>query len=403
MSTKRTPRIACVWGSITAYSQRGRARWRLRGPDGRSAGLYDTIDAAQRAAEALRDELGETPIDALSVGAWGTQWLRDLERRGRKVAGSYRQVWSCYVEGTSLERRSLRKCRPEHVRQWLHDLSMRTAQRGRRQGERLSEGTLRNALRCVSAAYRDAIEAGRATANPTRGVRVPKMPQTEEPWTYLTRDEVDALLSHPLLPQRQRVIFTVAIYTGLRAGELWGLHWEDVHLGGDRPELVVRYSYDGPTKGNRVRRVPLLPPAVEALQEWRTRRGVTRMSGLVFHAGGVKAAPSMHAKGYGAQWSARREGKAMAPGWRDVCGVRPEVRFHDLRHTCASLLISGAWGRAWRLEEVQVMLGHASRTTTERYAHLAPEGMASAYDEAVRSWQQSGSSDFDHTSKGAKY
>jgi integrase len=65
----------------------------------------------------------------------------------------------------------------------------------------------------------------------------------------------------------------------------------------------------------------------------------------------------MHTKGYAAQWAKK---------WRSAAAIRSEVRFHDLRHKCASHLIMGTCGSAWRLEEVQVVLGHASRTTTER-------------------------------------
>lgn len=65
---------------------------------------------------------------------------------------------------------------------------------------------------------------------------------------------------------------------------------------------------------------------------------------------------------------------------------RRAVRFHDFRHTFASHLIMGTWGRAWRLEEVQILLGHTSITTTQRYAHLAPEGLARSVSEAEARW-----------------
>jgi len=85
----------------------------------------------------------------------------------------------------------------------------------------------------------------------------------------------------------------------------------------------------------------------------------------------------MHTKGYDAQWAKK---------WRSAAGMRADVRVHDLRHTCASHLIMGTWGRAWRLEEVQVVLGHASRTTTERYARLAPDSIRRVANEAVEQW-----------------
>lgn len=47
------------------------------------------------------------------------------------------------------------------------------------------------------------------------------------------------------------------------------------------------------------------------------------------------------------------------------------VVWHSLRHTCASMLVSGSWGRRWTMQEVAELLGHSSVETTERYAHLA--------------------------------
>ncbi|MBK5286840.1 MAG: tyrosine-type recombinase/integrase [Acidimicrobiia bacterium] len=53
------------------------------------------------------------------------------------------------------------------------------------------------------------------------------------------------------------------------------------------------------------------------------------------------------------------------------------VRFHDLRHTCAALLIAA--GR--HLEEVKTYLGHSSiRVTSDRYGHLFPEARAALAD-----------------------
>jgi integrase len=52
-------------------------------------------------------------------------------------------------------------------------------------------------------------------------------------------------------------------------------------------------------------------------------------------------------------------------------GITRRVRWHDLRHTCASSLVAGWWGgRPWRLEEVREMLGHTSIKVTERYSPL---------------------------------
>jgi integrase len=63
---------------------------------------------------------------------------------------------------------------------------------------------------------------------------------------------------------------------------------------------------------------------------------------------------------------------------RRAAGIERHVRWHDLRHTFASSLVAGWWGRAWRLDEVRDLLGHSSVTVTERYAHLAPSALAKA-------------------------
>lgn len=39
------------------------------------------------------------------------------------------------------------------------------------------------------------------------------------------------------------------------------------------------------------------------------------------------------------------------PGWKQRARIARHVRFHDLRHTCASQLVMGTWGRGWRIEE----------------------------------------------------
>jgi len=73
------------------------------------------------------------------------------------------------------------------------------------------------------------------------------------------------------------------------------------------------------------------------------------------------------------------------------------ARFHDLRHTCASLLIAA--GRS--LQEVKDHLGHSSiRVTSDRYAHLYPEAraaMADALDETYRASSARILADFSRT------
>jgi integrase len=68
--------------------------------------------------------------------------------------------------------------------------------------------------------------------------------------------------------------------------------------------------------------------------------------------------------------------------WSDhlrAAKIKRPIRWYDLRHTCALSLVSGWWTDAhWTLEMVQAYLGHKSRLSTERYAHLGELAMTQA-------------------------
>ncbi len=103
-----------------------------------------------------------------------------------------------------------------------------------------------------------------------------------------------------------------------------------------------------------------MPAAREALVRWQTAS--CRRAGLVFPAPSKAVYSREHRWG----WDERRYGSDIPTR----AGIERRVPFHALRHTCASMLVSGEWGRAWTIEEVCAFLGHSSITVTQRYAHL---------------------------------
>ena len=138
-------------------------------------------------------------------------------------------------------------------------------------------------------------------------------------------------------------------------------------------------SHDGPPKSGKVRRVPLLPEAIDALRAHLASKHAGRVLVFPGETGGRRC------RSDDARWApqTRRSTKNGAPvyatvnGYRLRAGLTRRVRFHDLRHTCASHLVMGTFGVTLTLQEVCAWLGHSSITVTERYAHLAPDRLAS--------------------------
>lgn len=151
------------------------------------------------------------------------------------------------------------------------------------------------------------------------------------------------------------VLFLVAATTGMRRGELLGLPWKNVDFDGQRivVECAVSDGRIETTKSRRIRIVPMIKEAAEALKTLKERSRFTKRTDLVFCGidGGILDGRSLYKRYQQAQIAA---------------GIRPR-RFHDLRHTFGSLAI-----RTFDLRAVQDMMGHASISTTQQYLHSRP-------------------------------
>jgi integrase len=163
------------------------------------------------------------------------------------------------------------------------------------------------------------------------------------------------------------VFYALAIFSGMRAGELAALEWPDIDL--DRRLIAVQRSFDGPTKSDRVRYVPILDPLLPVLCEWRRKHPgrlvFTNMAGAMFAPSARIFQEVLH----------RVLGAAEFPRVQRLGRDRPYVRFHDLRHTFASQWVM----KGGDLFKLQKILGHQSVQMTMRYAHLAPDAFKDDY------------------------
>ncbi len=389
VATKSTARASeaarqSYGGGTVEPLKSGRWRVRVRLPDGSRIGdTCGTLEEAEKLRLALvadrdaRTKAGEyaEAIDSAkpvpdTLATWGATWLERREP-GVRWFGSDRSRWRLYVASSDLARLPLPEVRVKHVREWLGVL-----QATKRDGKLLSTGTMRHVFNLVHKALADAVQDELINANPALGVKVPKRHAVRDgdEWTFLSAAEIAAIEGCDAIPEPERLIYRVAIFTGLRAGELWALRWGDVREADSRPDVVVRRSHDNATKNGKVQAVPLLPEARAAFARLRALatddgKGPEPEDLVLPTTRGYQRQPSSDAG-----WSSRKVRGIPRVGLKEAAGITRRVRFHDLRHTFASHLVMGTWTAApLSLMEVRSMIRHGSITMTERYAHLGPD------------------------------
>ena len=172
----------------------------------------------------------------------------------------------------------------------------------------------------------------------------------------LNRDQIHRLLE-AAQPQYRTLIAT-AIFTGLRQSELLGLHWRDIDF--DNQVIHVRGALDRqqqevpPKTENALRDVILMPALAKLLRQHQRESRFHQPDNYVFTS----------RVGTPLQW-ANLSARGLQPALKKA-GIQP-LRWHDLRHTFASLLIAGGANITFTSRQ----LGHSSsQVTLGVYAHL---------------------------------
>ena len=347
--------------------KRGNRSWQLtydapRGGDGKRRQRYETVHGKKRKAQARLNEIlhslnrGEYREPAtITVAEYLDIWLRDYVRpnlRPRTAEGY----------GTIIRKHVLPSL--GHIR--LEDLSPRDVQSYYTALlDRLSAQTIKHHHTLLHRAFEIAITWQLLDRNPTQRVRTPK--PSPSPARTLSTDEVRRLLAGA----RQtpyHVPIHLALYAGLRRGEILGLRWQDVDMDANtlsihQTLMHVRgqgYVWGEPKSEGSRRTIAVSPATILLLRSHRERMKAEHA------ARGITAVLE--------QVCALPDGRLMKPdalsrACRRIacqCDIQG-MRLHDLRHTHASLLLS----EGTPIHIVQARLGHQSITTTvDIYGHV---------------------------------
>jgi integrase len=363
-------------GSITLYRD---GRWcgrytihTLKGPKRKAIYGKTKAEVRKKLTKAIADRDNGLVFDAgnLTVEEYLLRWLNDSVKASVK-----QRTFECY-EGVvrnhlvpAFGSKRLDKLSPALVQCFYQQkldsgLGRRTVQ--------LIHVTLHKALK-------QAVRWGIVPRNATEAVDVPR--PHKKAIQPLSPKQANTFL-RVAKEDRLEVLYVLAITTGLRRGELVGLRWQDVDLEAKMVSVcqqLVR-SKDGlhftTPKNGKGRNVAITDRTVEALNEHGKRQAEEKKmmenlwqeTGLVFTSakGTVLDADNL----------VKRSFKPLL----GRAGL-PDMRFHDLRHTCATLLLS----KGIHPKIVQELLGHSSISITlDTYSHCLPN----MQDKAVRAMDE---------------
>ena len=252
--------------------------------------------------------------------------------------------------------------------------------------EDMGQSTMAKLAVTLKQILRQAVSDKVMLSNPCDGVMAPKQKKPKA-GNALDRNGVARLVAcldeelareypHAAMPEQKHasdmahvVAVLLALGAGLRRGEVLGLSWEDVDF--DAREIHVRYSLckttgelKEPKTENGDREVSLGNQLIDTLRQWHATQGKYLLSLGIASSGKTPVITS--------EAGSRMDGNNLSRWWRKFCEKYgfENLRFHDLRHTHATMLVSSGLN----IKAVSARIGHASvGLTLDLYSHAQRE------------------------------
>lgn len=225
------------------------------------------------------------------------------------------------------------------------------------QGKELSEKSINHALQMTKTVFNYAISNEILMNNPCKKVKKLRLPHKEK--NFLTENQVKILLekSKTESPSLYPILY-MAIFTGMRKGEVSALTWKDIDFKSKKISInksMYKNEIQKTKTEHSIRKVDMIDSLADVLSKYRQN---TPLRGeYVFW--GESGTPL---SGDATLWRHFN-------GIITKCGLK-DLTFHDLRHTYAALLIKNNVP----IKYIQKQLGHSTiKMTMDTYGHLMPE------------------------------
>lgn len=303
------------------------------------------------------------------------------EKLSPTVYSSYAHIMDTIIL-PALGHLKLKELKPVHVQQFIKQLSnmpkLKRNGEPETNGEKLSPATVRRKLAVLQSMLTLAVKLGYISSNPADAKRL-TLPKISRPEIEIfTRQQASYILECLQGESLQfQTLIQLAIFTGVREGELVGLKFSDINYDA-RKMTISRSAYKlkgepvktKPPKSGKARTVTLNASCIELLKKLSQQHLLEEM----------KLGTAWKGKGW---VFTQCDGSIMHPQtpsrqfdkFLKKHGI-PHRKFHSLRHTSATLLLYNGTD----LKTVQERLGHADFTTTNKYLHLVEQADAVAAD-----------------------
>jgi integrase len=307
-------------------------------------------------------------------------WRQEMQvavRRGRAGAPSAATVRSAALEWLDLARSGVARTRsgdhykPSAIRSYetslhallpeighlrlsaltrnhLQDIVDRLVATGR------APSTVRNTILPLRAIYRRATSREQVTSNPTLKLTLPAVRARRD--RVARPEEATALIA--AAPDTDRAIWALALYAGLRLGELRALHWDNIDL--DNRLIHIEHAWDPiagliePKSRSGKRRVPMTNTLRTYLIQHRLQQGHTDKGLALGQTPTVPFNP----------WAVTTRARS---AWKNA-ELNP-IGFHECRHTYAAFMIAAGINP----KALSTYMGHSTITITlDCYGHLLP-------------------------------
>jgi integrase len=320
----------------------------------------DKSEAERTAAEVYLRQMGTTPMEARPEEPTQSPLFRDAAHNHMELVTPEHTASTVDRDRIHIESMLV----PEFGDRPVAKITTAeiTAFRNKR-AKAMSPATVNRDLSLLSAIFRNSMQTGLVKDNPVK--RVKRLHEASKEARPLSRDEAKRLIEAAETPLRELII--VALFTGMRPGELFHLRWVDCNFEGKFVEVVSRKDFV--TKTKRSRRIPMnadVAQALRSVRDYHARARLISSSGqpaeLVFPD---EATGQAHSR--------------IRASWEAVCRkarIEPR-RFYDLRHSF------GSWASlaGEDLFSLQRWMGHASIVTTQRYARHRPQEFRGKLDD----------------------